>query len=139
MRDNNSSSSRYISQLIAYIFVCLSPLAFVGCSSKLSTYESGNEVKVITYSTPQFINIHYVESGGKTFLIDCGNVGDSVKVESFFRQAGLDLGKVDFLVITHGHADHAGNAHYFQEKYGMQIIAGKGEQEIIAAGGHDKS
>jgi len=42
-------------------------------------------------------------------------------------------------LITHGHADHAGNAHYLQEKYGMQIIAGKGEQEIIATGGHDKS
>lgn len=109
-----------------------------GCSSKLNVYDTNDEVKIITYSTPKFINIHYVETGDKTFLIDCGNVGDSTKVEKFFNRKGIDLTVVDYLIITHGHADHAGNASYFQEKYGMKIIAGSGESAIISAGGFDK-
>ena len=42
-----------------------------------------------------------VQAGGKTLLIDCGR-----GVTQRLRQAGLKLGQVDALFITHLHSDH---------------------------------
>ena len=106
------------------------------CAPKLQQFEAEENFNIYTYSK-SFINIHYVEVGDKTLLIDCGNVGDSAKIENYFSKQGLDLADVDFLIITHGHADHVGNAQYFKEKYGMQIIAGAAEQEMIHNHGDD--
>lgn len=111
-------------------------LLFSACSSSLRLHESSTDLKIHTY-TRAFINIHYVETGKKTLLIDCGNVDDSAKIETYFKKKDLDLSKVDYLIITHGHADHAGNAQYFKEKYGMKIIVGAAEQQIIADHGDD--
>ncbi len=112
-------------------------LAIKACAPISRSYEH-QSILVQTY-TYTFINIHYVEVGGKTLLFDTGNAGDAEKIEKHFKKRGLDLNDVDYLVITHGHPDHAGNAHYFKEKYGMQVIAGKGETELIASGGDDKN
>ena len=119
------------------MLVSLIVLISQACAPKLRNYEHGS-ITVQTY-TYTFINIHYVKVRGKNLLFDTGNAGDAEKIEKHFAKRGLDLNDVDYLIITHGHADHAGNARYFKEKYGMQVIAGKGETELIASGGDDKN
>lgn len=132
------SRSRYY-QVTNYFWLALLFVFIVGvgCSSKIRNYEPTKDFNVSTYTAPGFINIHYVQFDGKTLLFDSGNVGDGEKIARYFEEQGFDLAEVDYLIITHGHADHAGNAHYFKEKYGMQIITGAGEAEIIASGGED--
>ena len=119
--------------LVAAIIIFVS----AACAPKPRNHEQGS-ISVQTYAYT-FINIHYVKVGGKTLLFDTGNAGDAEKIEKHFEKRELDLKEVDYLIITHGHADHAGNARYFKEKYGMQVIAGKGETELIASGGDDKN
>ncbi len=106
------------------------------CSTKLTQSEDSAALSIHTYSK-SFINIHYVKTDGKTLLIDCGNVGDSAKIEKYFAEEGLALSEVDYLILTHAHTDHAGNARYFQERYCMEIIAGAGELKMIQENGHD--
>ncbi|MEM7552437.1 MAG: MBL fold metallo-hydrolase [Bacteroidota bacterium] len=105
------------------------------CSPKFK-FNSHSELRVHTYSK-FFINVHYVETDSLNLLIDSGDVGDGEKIEKFFTKKGLDLSAVNYLIITHGHPDHAGNAKYFQEKYGLKIIAGADELSMINSGGND--
>ena len=126
------------SRTIATVGLGLVLLLFPACRAQLSTYDDLGFIQVHSYRSGSFINIHYVTVAGKTLLFDSGNVGNARKIERHFRRKGWDLAAVDYLVITHGHADHAGNAHYFQKKYGMKIIAGAAELDLIAAGGEDE-
>ena len=112
-------------------------VGFQSCSQKSRTYTKDG-IKVTTYTSPQFANIHYVQVEDLTIMFDSGDVGDSTKIEKFFAKKELSLAEVDYLIIAHGHADHGGNAQYFKEKYNMKIIAGAGKEELIATGGVDK-
>lgn len=121
--------------LIGIPLIIILLVAEQACSPKLRT-NTHSEVKVHTWSK-FFINVHYVETENARLLIDCGNVGDEEKIEKFFSKKGLDLSDIDYLFITHGHADHAGNAKYFQDKYGLKIIAAEQELSMINSGGDD--
>src|SRR6202166_2415131 len=51
-----------------------------------------------------------VEHNGKRILFDTGN--DAAKFEHNVKALGVDLTKVDFVVISHRHADHATGLKY---------------------------
>jgi 7,8-dihydropterin-6-yl-methyl-4-(beta-D-ribofuranosyl)aminobenzene 5'-phosphate synthase len=51
-----------------------------------------------------------VEHGGKLILFDTGN--DSTIFEHNVKALGVDLTKLDFVVISHRHADHATGLRY---------------------------
>lgn len=77
----------------------------------------------------------YVVSFDKTLLmIDCGNVGDSLKIERKMRRQGIEPSEIDFLLLSHGHLDHAGNAAYFQRKYGVQLIGSAYDNHMFHSG-----
>lgn len=48
----------------------------------------------------------YVEAGGVRFLFDTGP--DPMVLEKNARRLGIDLSKIDFIVISHAHGDHTG-------------------------------
>ena len=125
------------SGILATVWLGLVLLFFSACRAQLIADDGQEFIQVYSYHSGSLINIHYVTVAGKVLLFDSGNVGNAQKIERHFRREGLDLATVDYLVITHGHADHAGNAHYFQQKYGMKVIAGSAEADLIAAGGED--
>lgn len=52
----------------------------------------------------------YIETGDHVFLFDTGATGAFV---SNARRMGLDLGKVDALILSHGHYDHGGGLEAF--------------------------
>jgi len=51
-----------------------------------------------------------VEAGGKRILFDTGNNGDVLAQNA--RAKGIDLSKVDFVVMSHRHGDHMGGLAY---------------------------
>jgi 7,8-dihydropterin-6-yl-methyl-4-(beta-D-ribofuranosyl)aminobenzene 5'-phosphate synthase len=51
-----------------------------------------------------------VEHNGKRILFDTGN--DAAKFEHNVKALGIDLAKLDFVVISHRHADHATGLRY---------------------------
>src|ERR1700688_4631652 len=51
-----------------------------------------------------------VEHDGKRILFDTGN--DAAKFEHNVKALGVDLTKLDFVVISHRHADHATGLRY---------------------------
>ena len=50
---------------------------------------------------------YYLEAAGKKFLVDCGMEQGPDYYENV--EIPVNLGEVDFLLLTHAHIDHSGN------------------------------
>lgn len=65
--------------------------------------------------------VHNTETG-KSILIDCGNPGDENKILQVMQQHNIPPTTLQAVLLTHAHADHAGTAAYFKEKYHLPVV-----------------
>lgn len=80
-------------------------------------------------------NVYIIEENGRRLMIDAGNPGDEDRYEALMKEVGIDPATIDYAILTHGHIDHAGTAAAFQDRRGIEIVGGAGDQPMIAAGG----
>ncbi len=107
-------------------------LSLYGCGSAPPQQPAGQSS--VTTLTVSLANIHIVDAYGKRLMIDSGKHGDEAQLLAAMAAAGIAPQSIDYLIITHGHTDHAGGARYFKEHFGIPIIAGRGDQAMLAAG-----
>jgi glyoxylase-like metal-dependent hydrolase (beta-lactamase superfamily II) len=62
-----------------------------------------------------FVNCYTLRSGNEMFLIDTGLRRGAQPVVRAFRNAGVPLGEVRGVLLTHHHIDHRGGAAYLLE------------------------
>ena len=67
-------------------------------------------------------------------MIDAGLPAQARELEAAIKAVGVDPASIAAVIITHGHADHAGGASYFKETYGAQIVAGRGDHDMLESG-----
>ena len=79
-------------------------------------------------------NVHVV-MGAHPVLVDTGSPDEFDTLEEELGELGIKLADVRCAVVTHVHADHAGNARELQRR-GIKIIAGEGDLARAAAGDH---
>ena len=92
--------------------------------------------QISTYAH-QFINVHLIRSGERYLLIDAGLPDDQQGLLKFLQEERVDPAQIEYLILTHAHPDHAGNAAWLQQEYGIRIIAGRGDSTIIQNQGAD--
>jgi glyoxylase-like metal-dependent hydrolase (beta-lactamase superfamily II) len=110
--------------------------AAIGCGFRVPSEPIVTEPDLrIVRLTVASANVYVVEQGGKHLMIDAGNPGDEGEYEERMREHGIEPASIDALLLTHGHADHAGIARYFQETYGTKVIGGAGDQAMMHAEG----
>jgi hydroxyacylglutathione hydrolase len=78
-------------------------------------------------------NAYLIGRGGRAVLVDTGNSGDLPLLEDLLCAQGLEFSSISVVVLTHGHADHAGSAHELQAR-GIPIVAGRGDATMLARG-----
>ncbi|AQQ54908.1 MBL fold metallo-hydrolase [Planococcus lenghuensis] len=66
-------------------------------------------------------NAIYVESGGRSFLVDAGLSGR--KMETLFQAIGKNMRDLDGVLVTHEHSDHIKGLGIIARKYGLPIYA----------------
>jgi hydroxyacylglutathione hydrolase len=78
--------------------------------------------------------LYLVRHSGKLIMIDSGNPGDEGKIVNAMQESGIAPETIDYLILTHGHLDHLGNAAYFQREFGIIVIGGKGDEKMFSHG-----
>lgn len=87
---------------------------------KLTVLEDNNTFIDMYYLAEPGVS-YYIEDGDTTILFDTGY--SSVVVENAEKMQ-IDLGKIDKLVISHGHDDHTGGLkHFFKKARDVELIA----------------
>jgi len=77
-------------------------------------------------------NVFLVEAGTKNFLIDT-SAGFMWKALNM-QLRKLNIKKIDFLILTHSHFDHAANAYRIRKLFGPEIFIHRLESECLAYG-----
>jgi len=73
-----------------------------------------------------------VANGTRRLLVDTGTPQDRRRLAS--RLAALGVDRLDWLVLTHTHYDHAGNARFIKDHFGARVVAHRAETEYLARG-----
>ncbi len=78
-------------------------------------------------------NVYVIDEGNSLIMVDSGA---GLGVEEIVRNLSRDgLTKpLRWLLLTHGHADHAGGAHRLRQRFRCTVIAGKPEAGAISRG-----
>ncbi|MBN8617164.1 MAG: MBL fold metallo-hydrolase [Deltaproteobacteria bacterium] len=85
----------------------------------------------------EYSNAHVVVGPGGMFMLDAGLEAEAPALDRDLRDHGLDPSRLRLVVLSHGHADHAGGASYFRQRYGTPIAVGRGDVPLLASGHND--
>ena len=78
---------------------------------------------------------YVVETSEGLVLIDSGLAADAADVKSEMAGLGLDWRKTSAILLTHAHGDHCGGAEHLRAATGARVFAGRGDAEVLKAGG----
>ena len=116
-----------LSMLLAAMLGC-TPTAVVGYTPR------GAEIVRIPL---RLSNVHLIRT--KTpVLIDSGTLGDMDDLRHALDDYGLRASDLRLVVLTHGHADHAGLAADLRRASGAKIMLGAGDLGLARAGHNDE-
>jgi glyoxylase-like metal-dependent hydrolase (beta-lactamase superfamily II) len=118
------------------IFFCCILLGLISCGPSSSTIDKDDDTRIFRFEKG-FVNVFLVQKKGRLIMIDAGYAKHAEDLEDKIRSAGLDPGKIEYIIVTHGHPDHAGGAAYFKDKFGCKIVCGSGDKELIEDGKTD--
>jgi metallo-beta-lactamase class B len=96
------------------------------------------------YAEPQkvFDNLYYVgmrdysawaitTSQGIILLDAIFDYSIEAEVDEGLRKLGLNPADIKYVVVSHGHVDHAGGAKFLQEKYGARVVMGAADYDLL--------
>ncbi len=77
-------------------------------------------------------NVFLVDGGpGDRFLVDTGHWSERATLVLALRRAGLWPSDLTGVLLTHRHSDHAGNARWLRERFGVRVYAHRADAEIL--------
>jgi hydroxyacylglutathione hydrolase len=102
------------------------------------TTAQAQSVQPLVTSIPlSFSTVHLIHAP-RPVLVDAGSKSDLDALDAGLRRAGVAWTDLAAVIVTHGHADHAGLAAEIRRRSGAQLVLGRGDLPMVAVGRHDK-
>jgi metallo-beta-lactamase class B len=86
---------------------------------------------------PRGLGVFLITAPTGHVLIDGGPPGAAPLIEANVRSLGFSPRDIKWILISHAHCDHAGDAALLASTTGAQVIAGAADVPLLARGGHD--
>lgn len=83
-------------------------------------------------------HVYVVDGGGELALIDAGAGLTIDPILENMRFDGLDPRRLRQLLLTHAHADHAGAAAQWRERFGVEVAASPAAAEYLRNGDEER-
>jgi len=80
------------------------------------------------------VNCYLLGAGDGYILIDTGFSGKRAQLEKSLENAGCKPGKLKLIVLTHGDADHVGNADFLRSMYACKIAMHSSDSGMVQEG-----
>lgn len=90
------------------------------------------ESTIITRILQGRSNVYLIRQGDRKLLVDTG--GPNRQRELVKTLAKLNISCLDYLILTHTHFDHAGNAAVIRQNFGAKVVAHITERNILENG-----
>jgi glyoxylase-like metal-dependent hydrolase (beta-lactamase superfamily II) len=88
------------------------------------------------FSSLRVANVYLLDGGpGARWLVDCGHALERLSLLAELRATGLSPRDLTGVLLTHHHSDHAGNAAFLRERYGLRIYAHEADARTLAGEG----
>ena len=71
-------------------------------------------------------------------LIDTGTLGDMDDLARGLHENGVRVNELGLVIVTHGHADHAGLARELRDDSGAKVVLGAGDLPLSTRGHNDE-
>ena len=81
-----------------------------------------------------FVAAYLVAHDGRADARRHRPTGQPPAIEDAARAAGVDVGRLTRIVVTHAHADHSGSAAAVRERTGAPILMSAADARLIASG-----
>lgn len=79
-------------------------------------------------------HVYLLNGGSEMALIDAGAGRTIEPILQNIRFDGLDPGRLRYLLLTHAHADHAGAAAEWNDRFGLEVAASREAAEYVCDG-----
>ena len=80
------------------------------------------------------VNGYLLDTGAGFVLIDSGGSNSRQYLTAQLARCGCQPGQLKLVVLTHGDADHVGNAAYLRGAFGAKIAMHPGDLDMVARG-----
>ena len=114
--------------------VAWAALALPACGPSLVTMTPATPEKPRVQMLDLGIANAYVIYGQRPILFDSGTADESKTLAKDLDRLGIKPGDLALIVLSHGHADHAGGAGIVRDKWHAPIAVGKGDVEMLHNG-----
>jgi metallo-beta-lactamase class B len=74
---------------------------------------------------------HIIDTGDGLIMLDAGYLEAKDEIISNMENLGLSVGDIKYILLTHGHVDHAGAARAMRELTGAKIAIGAADREYV--------
>ncbi len=97
----------------------------------MKTWQTGNGV-IVRQLLGGRSNSFLIQDRNHTAIVDTGRRYRLKSLLNRIHEAGATT--IDYLILTHTHFDHAENAAYLKEHFGLRIIVHQSESELLKKG-----
>lgn len=101
-----------------------------------TTSTAHGEIEVVEIRL-EYANAQLVRHGDHAVLFDTGYGRNADALIEAIRSAGVEPRELDAIIVSHGHADHAGGAASLKERLGVPLLGGPGDRPQFESGDMD--